>query len=102
MDPNEVAVLLDEVEDGGRLTKNEQRYHNKTKNQGSGAADASSRHRESVCPNAWSLDIQDVDFDNQRLKVRRKGGCEDIVYFGEEGVEDALMIIWKNVSASFL
>lgn len=35
------------------------------------------------------LDIQDVDFDNQRLKVRRKGGYEDIVYFGEE-VEDAL------------
>ena len=30
------------------------------------------------------LDIQDVDFDNQRLKVRRKGGYEDIVYFGEE------------------
>lgn len=30
-----------------------------------------------------------MDFDNQRLKVRRKGGYEDIVYFGEE-VEDAL------------
>ena len=30
------------------------------------------------------LDIHDVDFDNQRMKVRRKGGYEDIVYFGEE------------------
>ena len=88
MDPNEVAVLLDEVEDGGRLTKNEQRYHNKTKTRdlalltlllGTGI-------RVSECV---GLDIQDVDFDNQRLKVRRKGGYEDIVYFGEE-VEDAL------------
>lgn len=88
MDPNEVAVLLDEVEDGGRLTKNEQRYHNKTKTRdlalltlllGTGI-------RVSECV---GLDIQDVDFDNQRLKVRRKGGYEDIVYFGEE-VEEAL------------
>ena len=88
MDPNEVAVLLDEVEAGGRLTKNEQRYHNKTKTRdlalltlllGTGI-------RVSECV---GLDIQDVDFDNQRLKVRRKGGYEDIVYFGEE-VEDAL------------
>ena len=30
------------------------------------------------------LDLNDVDFDNQRLKVRRKGGYEDLVYFGEE------------------
>ena len=30
------------------------------------------------------LDIQDVDFDNMGIKVRRKGGYEDIVYFGDE------------------
>ena len=31
MEPNEVAVLLDEVEEGNKLTKNEQRYHDKTR-----------------------------------------------------------------------
>ena len=35
------------------------------------------------------LDINDVDFDNLGIKVRRKGGYEDVVYFGEE-VEIAL------------
>ena len=88
MDPNEVAVLLDEVEDGGRLTKNEQRYHNKTKTRdlalltlllGTGI-------RVSECV---GLDIQDVDFKNNGVKVTRKGGNEMVVYFGEE-VENAL------------
>ena len=35
------------------------------------------------------VDINDIDFPNGRLKVRRKGGYEDVVYFGEE-VEKAL------------
>ncbi len=36
------------------------------------------------------LDIKDVDFDNDGIKVRRKGGYEAIVYFGEE-VREALL-----------
>lgn len=36
------------------------------------------------------LDINDVDFKNGGIKIRRKGGYEAIVYFGEE-VEDALL-----------
>ena len=35
------------------------------------------------------LDIQDVDFENNGIKVIRKGGNEMIIYFGEE-VEKAL------------
>ena len=35
------------------------------------------------------LDITDVDFNNNGIKVTRKGGSEMIVYFGEE-VEQAL------------
>ena len=35
------------------------------------------------------LDIQDVDFKNNGIKVTRKGGNEMVVYFGEE-VENAL------------
>ena len=88
MEPNEVAVLLDEVEEGSGLTKKEMSYHRKT-----GTRDLAlltlllgTGIRVSECV---GLDLKDVDFDNQRLKVRRKGGYEDLVYFGEE-VADAL------------
>ena len=89
LDPNEVAVLLDQVEDGSKLTKNQLRFHEKTKIRdlalltlllGTGI-------RVSECV---GLNIQDVDFDNMGIKVRRKGGYEDVVYFGEE-VESALL-----------
>ena len=36
------------------------------------------------------LDLQDIDFDTGGIKIRRKGGYEAIVYFGEE-VETALL-----------
>ncbi len=83
MEPNEVAILLDEVEDGSGLTRKELSYHKKTRFRdlalltlllGTGI-------RVSECV---GLDLNDVDFDNQRIKVRRKGGYEDTVYFGEE------------------
>ncbi len=83
MEPNEVAILLDEVEDGSGLTRKELSYHKKTRLRdlalltlllGTGI-------RVSECV---GLDLNDVDFDNQRIKVRRKGGYEDTVYFGEE------------------
>lgn len=88
LDPNEVAILLDQVEDGSKLTANQLRFHEKTKVRdlalltlllGTGI-------RVSECV---GLNIHDVDFDNLGIKVRRKGGYEDIVYFGEE-VEQAL------------
>lgn len=88
LDPNEVASLLDAVENGDHLTKNEKRYHNKTAKRdlalltlllGTGI-------RVSECV---GLDINDVDFDNGGIKIRRKGGNEAVVYFGDE-VEEAL------------
>ena len=30
------------------------------------------------------IDISDVDFKNSGVKVRRKGGYEAVIYFGEE------------------
>lgn len=88
LEPNEVAILLDQVEAGTKLTKKELAYHEKTRTRdvalltlllGTGI-------RVSECV---GLDIQDVDFDNNGIKIRRKGGYEAIVYFGEE-VERAL------------
>ena len=89
LEPNEVAILLDQVEDGTKLTKKELGYHKKTKVRdvalltlllGTGI-------RVSECV---GLDLQDIDFDTGGIKIRRKGGYEAIVYFGEE-VETALL-----------
>ena len=89
LEPNEVAQLLDQVEAGTKLTPKQAAYHAKTKVRdlalltlllGTGI-------RVSECV---GLNIYDVDFDNMGIKVRRKGGYEDIVYFGEE-VEKALL-----------
>lgn len=94
LDPNEVAILLDQVEDGSRLTANQLRFHEKTKMRdlalltlllGTGI-------RVSECV---GLNLQDVDFDNLGIMVRRKGGYEDVVYFGEE-VEQALQDYLKQ------
>ena len=89
LEPNEVAILLDQVEDGTKLTKKELEYHKKTKVRdvalltlllGTGI-------RVSECV---GLDLQDIDFDTGGIKILRKGGYEAIVYFGEE-VETALL-----------
>lgn len=88
LDPNEIAILLDQVEDGSKLTKSQLRFHEKTKVRdlalltlllGTGI-------RVSECV---GLNLTDVDFDNMGIRIRRKGGYEDVVYFGEE-VENAL------------
>ena len=38
-------------------------------------------------PNVWELDLEDLDFRNNRLRIIRKGGKEDFVYFGDEVAE---------------
>lgn len=89
LEPNEVARLLDQVEDGTNLTKKEMEYHKKTKIRdvalltlllGTGI-------RVSECV---GLDIRDVNFEVCGIKIRRKGGYEAVVYFGDE-VETALL-----------
>jgi len=89
LDVDEVASLLDEVEQGSKLTKKQQQFHAKTKIRdlamltlllGTGI-------RVSECV---GLDINDVDFKNGGIKIRRKGGNEVVIYFGEE-VEIALL-----------
>lgn len=88
LEPNEVATLLDMVEDGDKLTKAQSKYHEKTKLRdvalltlllGTGI-------RVSECV---GLDITDLNFETNGMKIRRKGGYETVIYFGDE-VEDAL------------
>ncbi|MCR4655456.1 MAG: tyrosine-type recombinase/integrase [Lachnospiraceae bacterium] len=88
LDPDEVAMLLDNVEDGENLTDKQLEFHKKTKIRdlalltlllGTGI-------RVSECV---GLDLNDVDFRNNGIHIRRKGGYEAVVYFGDE-VEEAL------------
>lgn len=89
LDTDEVVKLLDYVDHGGdSLTGQRKAYFEKTKNRdlailtlllGTGI-------RVSECV---GLDLNDVDFKNNGIKVMRKGGNEMIVYFGEE-VSNAL------------
>ncbi len=83
LDADEVALLLDEVEDGDKLTKSQKRFHDKTKVRDTALLTLllGTGIRVSECV---GLDIEDVDFKNNGIKVRRKGGYEAIVYFGEE------------------
>ncbi|MDF2541703.1 MAG: hypothetical protein K0S47_1421 [Herbinix sp.] len=92
LDIDEVAKLLDEVESGVNMTKTQQKFHQKTKIRdlammtlllGTGI-------RVSECV---GLDINDVDFENNGIKIRRKGGYEVIIYFGEEVREALLMYL---------
>lgn len=83
LDPDEVAILLDTVETGEKLTKKQLQYHEKNKLRdialltlmlGTGI-------RVSECV---GIDISDVNFKNNGVKIRRKGGYEAVIYFGEE------------------
>ncbi len=89
LDTDEVALLLDHIEHcGDQLTGQKRVFYEKTRERdlalvtlllGTGI-------RVSECV---GLDIEDVDFKNNGIKVTRKGGNEMVVYFGEE-VERAL------------
>lgn len=83
LDIDEVALLLDEVESGENLTERQRKFHEKTKVRdlaimtlllGTGI-------RVSECV---GLDMEDVDFKNNGIKIHRKGGAEVIIYFSEE------------------
>lgn len=89
LDIDEVAMLLDYIEScGDQLTGQRKAYYEKTKVRdlalitlllGTGI-------RVSECV---GLDLNDVDFKNNSIKVTRKGGNQMYVYFGSE-VEMAL------------
>lgn len=83
LEPDEVAILLDQVEAGTNLTKKQMDYHSKTvvRDMALLTLLLGTGIRVSECV---GLDINHIDFDNGRIKVVRKGGYEDIVYFGEE------------------
>ena len=90
LEPDEVAILLDNMENyESSLTGQKKRYFQKTKVRdlaivtlllGTGI-------RVSECV---GLDINDLNFRENSLRIIRKGGKESILYFGSE-VESALL-----------
>ena len=83
LDVNEMANFLDAVESGEKLTDRQKVFHEKTKKRdlammtlllGTGM-------RVSECV---GINIKDLDFQNNAVKVTRKGGNEVFLYFGEE------------------
>lgn len=88
LEPQEVAILLDQVERGEKLTKSQLKYHkiNKIRDIAILTLLLGTGIRVSECV---GLNIQDVDLDNGALIVHRKGGYDATVYFGFE-VETAL------------
>ena len=88
MDQGEVAQFLDQVESGEDLSKKEKLYHEKNQVRdlammqlmlGTGI-------RVSECV---GLNCSDVDFQNNAIRIHRKGGKEVSIYFSDE-VEQGL------------
>ncbi|MBF0995178.1 MAG: tyrosine-type recombinase/integrase [Lachnospiraceae bacterium] len=88
LEPNEVAIMLDQVEAGEKLTKSQLKFHAKTKLRDTALITLllGTGIRVSECV---GIDINDINFENNGIKIHRKGGYDTIVYFGEE-VEKAL------------
>ncbi len=88
LEPNEVAVLLDEVEKGDNLTKRQKKWHEHTKIRDLAIVTLllGTGMRVSECV---GINICDVDFETNGVKIVRKGGKEAVVYFSDE-VADAL------------
>ena len=84
LDPDEIAILLDGIENGdGKMSVHQKKYLDKTRLRdlaivtlllGTGI-------RISECV---GLDIQDVNFRDNSIKIIRKGGNEQLIYFGDE------------------
>ena len=83
LETDEITKLLSITEAGYSLTDREKAFHQHTKDRdlaiitlmlGTGI-------RVSECV---GLNLEDVDFETNGIKITRKGGNQEIVYFGEE------------------
>lgn len=83
LDYNEVASLLDEAESGSRLTDKQKTYHKKTRNRDVAMLSLllGTGMRISECV---GIDINDLDIEETAVRIHRKGGKEEVVYFSDE------------------
>lgn len=87
LDSEEIDELLDLVEHGGdNLSGIKRTYYekNKLRNLAIFTLFLGTGIRVSECV---GLDIEDIDFKEKRIRIIRKGGKEEYVYFGDEVAE---------------
>lgn len=89
LEVDEVARLLDEIESGNKLTDTQKKYHTSTKVRDLALVTIllGTGMRVSECV---GLNITDIDFMVNGIKITRKGGNEVVLYFGDE-VEQSLL-----------
>ncbi len=89
LEADETANLLDEVESGNDLTEKQKQYHEKYKTRDLAIITllVGTGMRVSECV---GIDIDNIDFKSNSVKVTRKGGNETLLYFGDE-VREALL-----------
>ena len=89
LDNDEVDDLLNVVESGDRLSKKQAECHDKLKVRDMAILTLllGTGMRVSECV---GINLEDVDYINDRIKIVRKGGYESFVYYGEE-VRQALL-----------
>jgi site-specific recombinase XerD len=88
LEVDEIAKLLDEVDSGENLSPRQKKFHDLTKLRDAAIITLllGTGMRVSECV---GLDLTDIDFETNGLRVVRKGGDEMVLYFGDE-VEAAL------------
>ena len=88
LEVNEMCDLLDEVEKGENLTKHQKQYHNYTQKRDLAIVTLlmGTGMRVSECV---GINISDIDFSTNGIKITRKGGNQVVLYFGDE-VHDAI------------
>lgn len=88
LDADEVVKFLNVVDSGEKLTQNQLRFHkaNRCRDLALLTLMLGTGIRVSECV---GLDINDVDMEDSKIKITRKGGYESFVYFGDE-VSEAL------------
>lgn len=88
LDVDEVARLLDLIESGEELTEKQKVYHEFTRKRDLAivAVLLGTGIRVSECV---GINLEDIDFNYNGIKITRKGGNETIIYFSRE-VEEIL------------
>lgn len=83
LDVDEIAKLMDVIESGENLTDKQKIYHEFTRKRDLAivAVLLGTGIRVSECV---GINIEDVDFNHNGIKITRKGGNQTIIYFSEE------------------
>lgn len=83
LEPNEVADLLDEAESGNDLTAKQKSFHEHTAVRDLAILSLFLGTGMRISELA-GINISDVSFKNNTVTIIRKGGKQDVLYFGKE------------------